>query len=365
MEIQNQEMSEVVAYLDTLSKRPIHDWIRNVVGIMDTCSIEGQTIPLFSPTAKSAAYVTNPGVHYFDYVAYELEVTGVEGGYWRAKALRTLMHLLGFGNFSRFVYANNFLLSTNLAFDLTKKGLQQLKDYTKSKYPGNALLIRSVATPPLTSTRSWEAMKAGGFHFLFNRNIFYLDYRGDIEKTKRSLRNDLNSLDKGSLQLIEDASPNIIDFKAIAEMYNDLYVQKHYANNLELTAEWFQMAIQSGFMKTNIFLLNGEMIAFACYTQEGDRMIGAYLGYRDALNREYKLYRRVIACCIRQAMQRKCIIHLSSGATDFKMRRGAKQAVEYEAIDISACNAIDRARWKALFKLSSKYIEPFSGKVEY
>ncbi len=352
-------------YFKALSKRDLHQWIKNVDGTIDEFYIGERSIPLFSPTSKSSAYVTNPGVHYFDYVAHELEVTAVNGGYWRAKMLRILRHLLGFNNLSKIVYANNFLLSTNPAPNLSEGDISKLQDYIKTKFPRHALLIRSVGTPPITSLSSWNALKKAGFRFLFNRRVFYLDYREGVLKPKRSLRNDINSLSKGSLELIEDAPPEMVDFDAIAEMYCDLYIKKHYSKNLDLTASWFKMAASAGFIKTNLFMLNGETIAFAFYTQEGDKMIGAYLGYRDSLNREHKLYRRVIACTIRQAMNRRCLIHLSSGATDYKMRRGAIEAVEYEAIDISRCNIYDRIRWKALFSLSSKYIEPFSGKVVY
>ena len=89
-------------------------YIANVDGKLEVLTVGDRVIPLFVPSSQSSVYVTNPGIHYFDYVAHELEVSVVEGGRRRAACMRLLQHLLGFGEVRRIVYANNYILPGRL-----------------------------------------------------------------------------------------------------------------------------------------------------------------------------------------------------------------------------------------------------------
>lgn len=352
-------------YVDSLSKRPINEYIANVSGLLENVIVGGKGMPFFCPSPDSLAYVTNPGIHYFDYAAHVLRVSGVKSAGWQSHAIELLKRSLAFSKPKNIVYANNYLLSTNPSLNISTQDAKEIVDFSSVNYPGHALLVRSISSSPLTSKQTWDSLNESGFKYIFNRKVFYADYRTPPSKLPKSLREDINLIGKGPVEYIEDAPLGMIDFDTIANLYNSLYIDKHYQHNLKLSADWFRVAAETKQCKVNLFLLDKKIVGFSTLSHQGDSIIAGYAGYQPDLKDQHKLYRRAIGAIFDYAIRNKCLLHLSSGVGDFKKRRGCVVGSEYDAVYTEDCNFFDKYRWNILLSLYSNFAEAYAEDLNY
>ena len=124
------------------------------------------------------------------------------------------------------------------------------------------------------------------------------------------------------------------DAARIAELYRMLYLEKH---------SWLNPHYDEAFVRAAI---RGRWLEFHGLRDRLGRLVGVwgyftidhtittvpFIGYDTALPAESGLYRQLFLGIHREVNDRKQLLNYSSGAGEFKRRRGALPAVEYNAV---------------------------------
>ncbi|HVY71025.1 MAG TPA: GNAT family N-acetyltransferase, partial [Verrucomicrobiae bacterium] len=89
-----------------------------------------------------------------------------------------------------------------------------------------------------------------------------------------------------------------------------------------------------------------------------------FIGYDTSLPQELGLYRVLVTMLLQRTAEEKLLLNYSSGAGDFKRRRGGEPVIEFNAIYTRHLPARRRAMFAALRELSNRVGRRFLEKNE-
>lgn len=242
--------------------------------------------------------------------------------------------LLKTAKIDRVVSNNNFFLATSLypAKELSESDLTKYIHTTAQEYKDHAILFKSLNCH--TNAKLIESLKNIGCKLMPSREIFLFDPILKDYTAERHYQKDLKALNNcKSYTLCTPSEISDSDYERMAALYKKLYIDKHSIYNPMFNSEYMRQAHKNDFIKFfGLRNSSGILDGFIGFYERHNVTSTPIVGYDTTLPQELGLYRKLMAYALLRAHENGLILNLSSGASEFKLRRGAVSFIEYHAV---------------------------------
>ena len=337
------------------------DSAKNLIANVDTkvikyCVDNQEVISTIVDEIKPNCYVVSANSMLIEYSKDEL--TKLD-----SKILRTFSYILiklfenilKIAKIDKLQTLNNYMLSTNFfSNDFENIDLKKLRDIVLKDYSQHTLLIRSVNKTQ--NPKLFEELKKDAWIALVSRQVYIFDdfkrcqkhqnYRWD-KKLLSDKRYIFKELDLDDFSLFEKAE----------ELYNELYLKKYSKHNVQFKAIYLQELVKKELLHLRLLYDNQEnkYVAVVGIIGEDGVITAPIVGYDLNYDIKEALYRRVIAYILEYAKTNNYVLNLSSGASSFKLNRGAKANLEYMFVYTKHLPFFRRFIWKTLSFISNNF----------
>ncbi len=276
------------------------------------------------------SYVASPRAAWLHYPRREAARHGHTSRWLASAAGGPLGGLISAARLDSAWHVNNWLIATNLHPQWSDNELTLLTDTLLARQPDAPLLLRNVceaANPGLPAL-----LQAQGWQLLPARQV-YLCQPGDAAVWQLpNVRQDQKLLDGSGLTVLGPAQLREADLPALQQCYRLLFLEKHSPLNPDFTLAFFRLCLQQRFIDLYALTLDGRIVGSLGLYQRYGWASSPLLGYDTRLPASLGLYRQLMALQLRLARDAGLQLHYSSGAGDFKRRRGGQAQLEYSAV---------------------------------
>lgn len=319
-------------YVSAFARAGSGAYIRNLRTTVTCHQWGGALLPMtINDGEPQDTFVCSPWVGYIDYTREELSRFPNPALVPALKAvIACVAKVLKFAEIDKIVHINNWMMSTNLLPSLDCNLVSAETRELSLRFPNHFLAIRS-----LTGRRHRQLMtslEAEGWLLLPSRQIFIADDIHHQMTRRRDLKRDEALWKRCSFryEALETVSQG--DAKRIAELYAMLYLEKYSFLNPAYTADFIMMSHEIGMIRYLVHRDQDGLIQsfVGLHRLDGEATV-PLMGYNTACEQEAGLYRLGFHAGTRYAAQQGLSLNMSSGATGFKMSRGATAEIEYTA----------------------------------
>lgn len=298
-------------------------WMKNACATVewhaDTSIPITHAHPLRCP---NTSYITSLRSGWFDYAAQELKNQPFTafGIHLAGEAARHL-------GLDALALVGNFPISTNTWSSRSQDVLITACLDTIRKHPKHFVGVRNLLIERNISLI--DTLRALGFKALPARLVYEFDLRQGLASKPSHLMRDRNALAKSNLELHIVHQISNIEALRMRDLYQAIYIKKHSALNAQYTTQFFSDMVQAQVMQS-LLLKNeqGHIVAFAMLHQIDETLTVPALGYDMHIGIE-GLYRLLFAAIHGYAQTHRLLLNYSSGAGDFKRKRGGIPRIEY------------------------------------
>ena len=306
----------------------LSDWVANAGATIEVCRgqcDDGVMITRWQgPRPPDMCYLTSLRSHFFDYPAQELGL-----GTWRGRVMQLGGQVAWLCGFDRVSLIANEPFSTNLRSADQKAQIPDRAVAELQAHPHNWVGVRNIL--PEEDGALLEALRARAFVFLPTRVVYLFDARQGRLARSSHLSRDRKNLAKSHLQCCIDTQVTDEDLSTIHQLYHDIYITKHSKLNARYTWTFFRDMISNHQMPCLRIYDQSALVAFALLDQKVNQLVVPAVGHaRDENNKGY--YRSLFAALADYVEQHKLLLNYSSGAGDFKRKRGGVPFLEWTAI---------------------------------
>jgi Acetyltransferase (GNAT) domain len=260
--------------------------------------------------------------------------------------LRALRAFYRATRLNRVAYVNNWLIPTQPTAHLDAGQVRALTRRLTELYPSYAVLFKGIE--PQTTPALSHAVAAAGYETIAHRPVYFWDPK-DGEALRRShLKRDLGLLKRTRYRVGWAPSGGLVDSRRLRQLYSALYEEKHSRFNLQYTEAFFSLAQRSQFLAFFLIEEDGQIDGFSTVFRDCTHLTASITGYDPTVPRKEGLYRIGQVGLIRKAMDSSLLLNLSAGADSFKMLRGARPRLEYEAVYARHLPLARRLPWRIL-----------------
>ena len=260
---------------------------------------------------------------------------------------------------NKVVMVNNHPLSTNLYPKLTEGQVKQLHLDLLEKYPDHTLIFRSLNPYSEGSLMGW--IKEMKYRFVTNRSIYFYA-PNQVEKLKFKHRHkqkkDRALFKQDGIEILSHESFKEEDALTIKKLYDLLYLEKYSYQNPQFTEEFFKAAILKKTFNLTGILLHGKLIGVMGYLERNGVMTPPIVGYDTTLPQSLGLYRMLTTLMFEEAKEKELLLHMSSGAAEFKRGRGCHQEIESMGVFTAHLPLYRRIPWALFSFLFNKVGKP-------
>lgn len=283
---------------------------------------------------KAATFVCSPWVGYVDYTREELSR-------FPNRALVPALHavvsgvagVLRFSDLDRIVHINNWMMSTNLlaAIDAVLVA-SQTEEFT-ARFPGHILAIRSLTWRH--NSKLMGALEAAGWVLLPSRQLFLVDDVASQMTRRRDLKRDEALWQNTPYRYEELQTINRPDAERIAALYAMLYLDKYSQLNPIYTSDFVIMTHAIGMIRYMVLRdADGIIQSFGGMHHFAGHATMPLMGYNTGIDQRLGLYRLGFHAGSRFAARHNLALNMSSGASSFKIARGATAEMEFSAFHL-------------------------------
>jgi hypothetical protein len=267
-------------------------------------------------------------------------------GAWAGLAL--LGVALRLGRVDRSVQWSSSLLSTDLHDPALGAEAGEAARVLSERFPDRAILIRNIHAfghPDLP-----DRLRSCGFELFTSRQIYFFDgttggfgARSDVKRDWKALRS------LKDYTVVEHSQFACSEVPRILELYRMLYLEKHSMLNPQYTERFVEEALQGGLLEFRGLRHSSGRLdgVFACFSR-GEVTSTPFIGYDTTLPAELGLYRLLVALLLQRVAGDKVLLNYSSGAGEFKRRRGGEPAIEWNAVYVRHLPWHRRAAYRLL-----------------
>lgn len=299
------------------------DWVSNACASL---LWEGNTkVPIsiaFPIRQKNTSYIFSPRSGWFDYLSHECRHQPV-----LALLITTLGKLSYFLGIDKTIFIGNYPISTSIWSTEQENELLSLANKMRGLNPSYYIGIRNLLPhrhPTLISN-----LKSLGYFGIPSRVIYEFDLRCKNSSIPSHLKRDLALLKKLNLDVEICSKLDQDSLLRIHDLYQTIYLHKHSLLNPQYTVQFFDDVVNQGVM--SCLLVRGpdqQVYSFALLLSTGHTLSVPALGYDTQLNLEGS-YRVLFAAIYTYAKDQRLLLNYSSGAGDFKRKRGGIAYLEY------------------------------------
>jgi len=271
---------------------------------------------------KNASYLFSPRSAWFDYLAHEC----------RSQPLLALL-IQALGKFSfllgidRTIFAGNYPISTSIWSTEQEQELYSIANEMRQAHPNYYVGIRNLL--PHRHPALIAQLQSGGFYGIPARVIYEFDLRDEALQIPSHLKRDLALFKKLQMQVEITTQLDQISLLRVQALYQKIYLEKHSLLNPQYTQQFFEDVVRSGVMSCLLVRnSSGQICSFALLQSTQQTLTVPALGYDPALDLEGS-YRVLFAAIYSYAKENRALLNYSSGAGDFKRKRGASAHLEY------------------------------------
>ncbi len=310
----------------TDDRRDLSVWMKNAFAELNWVGREAMPVTVLKPHLSSApSYLTSLRSGWIDYAAHERS-----GQPFQAGLIRALGGVLQWMGLDRLVLVGNFPVSTNERTPEQLADIPQVCRLLERAYPQHFIGVRNIL--PNRHAELFSALLAMGYYAIPSRVVYEFDWRDPLQKLPSHLQRDLSRLKKSSLKAIWRPNLTPLELSRMELLYRRLYLEKHSFLNPQYTQKFFEDAVSILGMRCLCLMdANDQILAFSLVSQTNNRVTVPALGY-DTDAKDQGLYRHLFAGLYQALSPSACWLNYSSGAGDFKRKRGGQPALEYTLV---------------------------------
>lgn len=309
-----------------ISKWPVVnlvDWVGNACASLRW---EGNSqIPVsvtFPSRQKNTSYLFSPRSAWFDYLAHECRDQPVI-----TFLINTLGKLSFFLGIDKTVFVGNYPISTSIWSIEQENELLRIVNEMRQLYPSYYIGIRNLL--PHRHPALIAQLKSLGYYGIPSRVIYEFDLRGEVPQIPSHLKRDIALLKKRNLEVEIKAGLDRDSLMRIQDLYQKIYLDKHSLLNPQYTQKFFDDIVNRGTMCC-LLIRNpsGQICSFALLQATNQMLTVPALGYDQSMDLDGS-YRVLFAAIYSHAKNKRALLNYSSGAGDFKRKRGGTAHLEY------------------------------------
>ena len=336
-------------FAPNLKSRP--GWIRSATGGWPLTVHDGPCGNSF-PASLLTQYV--------DYPRAELDLLGTPSQRLAARlGLLGLAGLLRIARADRVAQWNSWLLSTNLPPAGTTAATQAITLELARQFPDYAILLKTV--DPSEDPDWIPTLRQAGYVLMTSRQVYHFDGRTGEFRTRSTVKRDLKEFARDTrYRWVGPTELSAADAPRITELYQRLYLEKHSRLNPQYTESFVRRALREHWLEFHgIRRSDGVLMgAFGFFTL-GQTTSVPFIGYDTSLPQEEALYRRLVSGMLQIVADREQHLNYSSGAGDFKLRRGAVPVIEYNAVYCAHLPRPQRQAFSLVAALLNRFVRPW------
>lgn len=342
------QASKMSPYLEALVRDGGGVFLDNARMAVRALAVDDVVVPLvFGEPGCANGDVCSPCAHYVRYTFEEFHKRHRIIPLWCFGVLSSASTaLFRAGAIDRVVYLNNWLFATNPHQPFSRGQLEAVIRDLVSRYPRHVIIVRTV-NPRLHAQHS-ELLQGCGFKMVKARKVYLLDVDGLPFKESENAKRDLRLLETSPYSIIGNEQLEATDMPRLETLYRGLYLDKHSYLNPQYTHRFFEFMWRHNQMTFRALRKDGRIDGFICFWVQDNLLVGVSVGYDVTMPRHVGLYRQVIALLIKEARERRVILHLSAGVGRFKELRGAVPCAEYDAVYMRHLLPHRRLAWRLL-----------------
>jgi hypothetical protein len=287
---------------------------------------------------EKTTYLMSLSSGWFDYTAEELTQRPVSA--WSIRQVGKLARLMGL---DQLALVGNLPISTQIHLPQYFGALTQTCNYLSRHHGSHFVGVRNLL--PHRHAELMKLLRAEGFVALPSRVIYEFDLRTSPTYKPSHLSRDKSLLKKSGMQVLITRDISQAQSSRLRELYQQIYIHKHSQLNPQYTAQFFSDMINHQVMQClQLRDSDGQIQAFALLYKIGETLTVPALGY-DAQSDQNSLYRLLFASIHDYTQAHHLLLNYSSGAGDFKRKRGGSACLEYTMLRAPASHRWGQAKW--------------------
>jgi hypothetical protein len=328
---------------------------------VQTLELDEALVPVaLGCVAKNQTYLASPQHGFIDYARDELSVLADEKTRrWTKLGLSIAEPWFRALNLDESVSINAWGVSTHLYPSWSDELLIELRERLVSDYPRRPLWLR-------TLHESYDAgliqqLHHQGWQLWPSRVVYGFDWRTASQWMKqRNNKIDQKLLQKTTLTSLFPQDFNSSHAQSMAELYRQLYVDKHSHWNAHYTPAYYEQAIEHKWLSFYGFAdEQGRLVAFIGVFEQDGVMTTPMLGYDTGLPTELALYRLLMARVLHQSIEQQKFLNLGAGSASFKRMRGGVAHMEWHAFYAKHLPKWQVVAMQMTGKLMKRYVPSF------
>jgi hypothetical protein len=242
------------------------------------------------------------------------------------------------------IYLNNWLWTTNPSLSLTAAQVEGITNHLVEKYPEHAILFRSCNR--YIASDYFQALSASRYKMVASRTVYLVDPSKDACTKNENVRRDRILLNKSGYEIVSNGDLDEKDIGRMTSLYRNLYLKKHPRLNPQFNKRFFSLVLRENIFTFKALKKEGRIDAFVSYYAQDGVVTGSLIGYDLELPQKLGLYRQAFS--IFMVVGAEHILNLSAGAGLFKIFRGARPCIEYDAVYDSHLPYNRRLAWSCI-----------------
>ena len=280
------------------------------------------------------SYPVSLMTQYLDYPREELDVLPTGSGRLAARlGLAGLGLILRAAQADRTVQWNSWMFSTNPVPAGLQDSSEAITRALALEFPDHAVVLRNV--DPLGAPGLSDRLAAQGHRLLTARLVHHYDARNRPLRQTSTLGRDQKELSKvDEYRWVGPWDIEISEAGRIANLYRQLYLEKHSRLNPQYDEPFVREAIRDHWLEFHgLRDRTGRLVGVFGFFSLDDRITTVpFIGYDTSLGADLGIYRRLFLRIHQEVDRRGQLLNYSSGAGEFKRRRGSIPSVEYNAV---------------------------------
>lgn len=270
------------------------------------------------------------------YIRYPLAELSLVPSRTQRVFARALLYLVGgilkLGRVDRVVQWSSWLLSTNLHPANVADAAAELTSALTAQFPTHAILIKNIHG--FEDHTLAARLEAAGYDLITSRQIYFFDGRSGDFLSRSTVKKDLKALAQlRDYSVVEHEDFTVADVPRITSLYRQLYLEKHSFLNPQYTERFVERALRERLLEFRGLRHSSGRLdgVYACFSR-GQTTSTPFIGYDTTLPVDLGLYRHLVSLLLGRVAEQKLLLNYSSGAGDFKRRRGGQAILEYNAV---------------------------------
>lgn len=338
-------------------------FIHNVDHEIQILATDEALFPLVlgNPKRRLASYLCSPLSQYFDLAKEEvaLEMAGKRSIYATLAPyfLNTFRQIFSWLSFDKVVFVNNWILSTNLYPAFSMESVEEIRNFLIKKFPKHSVIFRSV-NDQLDQALHEELTKLR-FIPIISRPVLMLDPASKKYKKKRMFKMDQKLWQKNKEYYWENGeSIQVSEIPEIQKLYYDLYLDKYSSLNPDYKPEFIQLLVESEFLEFQVLRKEEKIYGVTAFFKRNGIITTPFIGYEQSIPTRVGLYRFLNYRLMEEAIDNNLMLHMSSGAADFKRLRGGEPSLEFNMVYDRHLSPWRKFPWRLYYFISERVVIP-------